>query len=57
MKGRSFQAVNKIIKTLGQEVTTHLRNRKEESKDLEVCGKVKIANRKSVTEPAATTGA
>lgn len=57
MTGRSFQGVEKIIKTLGQEVTAHLRNRKGESKDLGVCEKIKIPKRRSATEPAATTGA
>lgn len=52
-----FREWRKIIKTLGQEVTAHLRNRKGESKDLGVCEKVKIPKRRSATEPAATTGA
>lgn len=52
-----FKAVKKTIKTLGQEVTAHLRNRKGASKDLGVCEKVRIPKGRSATEPAATTGA
>lgn len=39
MRGRTSQTVGKIIKTLRQEVMTHLRNRKDKSEDLGVYGR------------------